>query len=305
MHMSTLEGPHPDSSHSIVVKPLARAASQDRMNVLLLGSDARSRREPGNTDTLVLCSIDYADRRVEWLSIPRDTRVQFPDGHFGKINESLAIGGPTLTKQLTEDLTGTPVHHYVLARFDGVVQLIDALGGVTLPVEHRMNYDTGDTRFGHIHLRQGMQRLNGEQALGFLRFRHDPLGDIGRTARQRELLTALTKQLFQPTNLMKLPGITRQATQMTETDLSMWELTRLVSEVPTYQHFRLVGATLPGSFHNPDPMVPGDQSYWIVNPVQTRYAAHLLFEKGCAWREPVQDMAYTTRWRPHKPPLEK
>ena len=160
------------------------SSTPGRTTVLLLGADMRPGDTMGNADVIMVASIDEQNHRIELMSVPRDTQVAFPDGKYRKINESLNMAGPELTMNLTENLLGMPIDNYALTYFDGLVQIINTVHGIDITVPKRMYYFTGDKKHGFIHLNPGMQTLNGEQALGFVRYRKDALGDIGRTARQ-------------------------------------------------------------------------------------------------------------------------
>ncbi|MBF8378799.1 LCP family protein [Alicyclobacillus mali] len=269
-----------------------------RETILVLGSDKRPQDPRGNADVLLVASLDDSHRRVELLSIPRDTQVAFPDGRYHKINEALASGGPEETCMLVEHLIGLPIDHYAIIRFDALVNMVDSIGGLDIDVPRNMDYRTGDKVYGVIHLRKGRHHLNGEQALQFVRYRHDALGDIGRTERQQAFLMALKDQLLRPQTLPRLPEVAIDAWKMIDTDMSLGDLSRLAAHAPQYQAYRTVHTTLPGSFHDPDPSIPGDLSYWVVNPVEARYVAKRFFADGEAPPRVIQDPRETRTWLP-------
>lgn len=273
-----------------------RTLRPDRQTFLLIGTDARPAQDLGNSDVLCVASLDEAQHRIEFLSIPRDTQVAFPDGRYHKINDALLQGGPELTVRVVETLIGLPIDHYAVTRFDGLVHIIDRLGGIDINVPRRMNYNTGDKTYGQIHLHPGLQRLTGEQALGFVRFRHDALGDIGRTSRQQNFLIALKDRLLRAEAIPQLPGIAMDFMKSVDTDASAFDLARFASEAPRYAGYKTIHETLPGSFHDPNPNRPNDLSYWVVNPRQARFVAKQFFEDGVIEENPVQDPSITQRW---------
>ncbi|WAH38911.1 LCP family protein [Alicyclobacillus dauci] len=268
----------------------------DRNTILLIGTDARAGDPLGNSDVLCVASIDEKNHRMELLSIPRDTQVAFPDGRYHKINDALMQGGPELTARVVENLIGLPVDHYAITRFDGLVHLINRIGGVPIDVPRRLHYITGDTTHGVIDLKPGRQQLNGEQALGFVRFRHDALGDIGRTARQQAFLVALKTQLLRPETIPKIPGMISDLASSMETDMSVIEVGKLASRAKAYATYDTIHETLPGSFHNPEPLDSDDLSYWVVNPKQARFVAKQFFEDGIVQSNPIQDPEQTRDW---------
>jgi len=270
----------------------------DRTNILLIGTDSRPADVSGNTDVLILCSIDDINKKIELLSIPRDTKVRYPNGSYAKINESLNIGGPSLTVNLVRELLKQPIDHYALTHFGGLVDIINTIGGIPVDVKERMFYNTGDKQYNIINLHPGYQTLTGAQALGFVRFRHDALGDIGRTLRQQEFLKALTQKLLQPTNIVHLPVLVHEFWGTMDTDMSIFDVASIATNAPNIKNYMLIHETLPGSFHDPDPSVLNDASYWIVNPQQASYAAAQFFSAGIVQANPIQDPDQTATWKP-------
>ncbi|UBV43397.1 LCP family protein [Deinococcus taeanensis] len=155
------------------------------------------------TDTLMLAQA-WPDGRVNLLSIPRDSWVNIPGFGWGKINSANVHGGAEMLMRSVQALTGLPVDGYALLSLNAVPALTDAAGGVTVDVGQAMKYDDNAGKL-HIDLKPGRQRLNGEQMVGFLRFRHDNLGDIGRIARQQQFVGALGAQVRNPLNVWRLP----------------------------------------------------------------------------------------------------
>lgn len=284
----------------LIANPVKRPA--DRINVLLIGTDSRPGDSSGNTDVLMLASIDNLHKRIELMSIPRDTRIAYPHGGTGKINQSLNLGGPQLTIQLVENLLQQPVDYYALTHFSGLVNIINTIGGLQVNVKERMYYNTGDQQWNLINLRPGVQTLDGTEALGFVRFRHDALGDIGRTERQQEFLAALSNKLLRPDTVSKLPTLVRQFWSTIDTNMSALEVSDIAAKARSFQNYQVIHETIPGSFHNPDPQIANDQSYWEVNPEQVGYAAGQFFESGIVQQNPVQDPSTTQNWQPPAKP---
>ncbi|GGJ10059.1 hypothetical protein GCM10010885_19030 [Alicyclobacillus cellulosilyticus] len=264
-----------------------------RTNILLIGTDTRPGETGGNTDVLIVCSIDNAHQRIELLSIPRDTRVQYPDGHYDKINASLDIGGPNLTLSLVEQLLQMRIDSYALTHFGGLVDIINTIGGITINVPEPMHYNTGDKQYGIIDLNPGVQTLTGEQALGFVRFRNDPLGDIGRTERQQQFLTALAHKLLQPQNIPRLPILVQEFWHTIDTNMSMLDILGVAYHAGQFKHYRIIHETLPGSFETLNGI-----SYWLVNPLQAKWVAKQFFDKGVVQANPIQTPSYTETWTP-------
>lgn len=265
------------------------AINKDRLNVLLLGNDARPGETFARADTIIVASLDFQNKRVAMLSIPRDTRVNIPGHGWHKINEALSIGQVDLLKKMIQDLIGVSVDRYALVNFEDFVKIVDTLGGVTLDVEKDMKYDTGDMV---INLRQGTQHLNGEEALGYVRFRHDALGDISRTERQQKFLAAILRQSLRPSTLLKLPKLIPQIAQAVDTDLTVREMLSLSKFAAGASSVQIVSQTLPGNF-----MTINGGSYWYVDPKQAKEVAYALFYDGLSGQQIVrEDLEPPSTW---------
>jgi polyisoprenyl-teichoic acid--peptidoglycan teichoic acid transferase len=270
-------------------------AEQDRINVLLIGTDTR----PGealngsNTDSLILASLDMKNKRIEMLSIPRDTLVDIPGHGKDKINTCLAIGGVQLTERVVANLLDQPIDFYAITKFGGVKEIVDAIGGVTINVDRNMYYVTGDKEDGVINLKKGLQTLNGTQALEYVRFREDALGDIQRTMRQQTFLKALKDKLLSVQTIPKLPWLIPQFFKMVDTNLPQADALKLASRAKVYSEQPLIHETLPGSFIEPNGI-----SYWEINPAQAKYEANQFFNYGKITSNPVQDPSITENWQP-------
>lgn len=224
----------------------------DRVHVLVIGTDITldHRRRVLNVaraDTLALVTFDPERGRIGVLSIPRDTRALIPGYGETKINASYAYGAAGLTIRTVEQLLGVRIPYYVKLGPHSFARIIDALGGVEVEVEKDLKYT--DSWAGYtIDLRKGRQHLTGEQAAAYIRFRHDPLGDIGRVERQHRLLRALMAQLKQPTTLLAAPRLLRAVSAHTDTNLGPAELLTLGVFALRVRDHPLQVHTLPGTF---------------------------------------------------------
>lgn len=211
--------------------PGARPAPKleaNRFTMLLLGADDR-RGQMGRSDTLLLCFVDLDAGKINLLSIPRDSYVEIPGRGWAKINAAYAYGGEELTRQAVERLIGMPVDHYLVVNMQGFKQIVETVGGVDLTIAENMNYDDPyDTPPLHIHLKKGTQHLSGEQALQYVRFRHDFESDWGRMKRQQVFLQAMAKTAIRPANLTRLPQLIKAAQENVRTTLSFGQVTQLI-----------------------------------------------------------------------------
>lgn len=250
-------------------------------NVLLLGSDARPGEKVGRTDTIIVAQV--SEDRIAMLSIPRDTRVKIPGHGYQKINAAAVYEGPELTAELVSDLIGQPIDNYMLVRWEGFMDIIDTLGGVDVNVAKSFSAYALDGDKQKIHFQEGMQHLNGREALAFVRYRSEAQGDIFRVGQQLELMKALVEQCKQPSTLLKLPLIVPDLYKNVETNMKMNELVALAKAGMNFKDSSVITQTLPGYFLNIDGI-----SYWGVDPEQARQVAYDLFFYGITTSQVVQ-----------------
>jgi LCP family protein required for cell wall assembly len=156
------------------------------------------------SDVIWAVNLDFANKRIYELSIPRDMVATLPNGTQGKINQAQSDGGVKEAKSVIAGWLGIPgFDRYVILRIDATKEFIAAIGGVNVYVKSSncLQYKRGctgdeldyDDSWGHlhIHLKEGMQHLNGEQAVAYMRFRHDWCSDPCRIKRQQQVLHAL------------------------------------------------------------------------------------------------------------------
>lgn len=223
-----------------------------RVNILVIGTDVTvgPRRQilpVSRADSLVLASFDPETSRISALSIPRDTRAAISGVGTTKINAAYAFGGPGLTVRTVEDLLGVKVDYYVKLGPQSFGHLIDAIGGIEIDVEKDMRYTDRWAGF-RINLRKGLQTLNGAQAEGYIRFRNDPLGDIGRVERQQKVLLALFGKMKSPAMIARAPQLIRAFMENTQTNLTPREVLTLGAFAVWLDAADLRTATLPGNF---------------------------------------------------------
>ncbi|AZI43139.1 LytR family transcriptional regulator [Deinococcus psychrotolerans] len=215
------------------------------------------------TDTIVLAQL-RASGEVELLSIPRDTWVNIPSvggsqAGYGKINAANRRGGPEVLVQAVQNLTGLPVDGYALLSLNALRDLTNASGGVDVNVPERMQYDDNAGKL-HVDLQPGMQHLSGPQVEGFLRFRHDNLGDIGRVTRQQLYLQSLSQKLTSPLNVWRWPSVIGALDRNTKAGLSREVISHTLGALLSGP--KINTHTLPGDF--------GPSGTWTANRSEIR-----------------------------------
>ena len=186
----------------------------EAQRVVLLGSDARA-EEASRSDTIVVAKAGGG-----MLAVPRDTLVEIPGVGEDKINAAFAYGGPDLTVETLEGLTGLPIDSHVVVHFDGVEDIVDSLGGITITVEEPIEFWI-DGR--PVSIPVGTQTLNGTEALAYVRYRGGPTADIGRIGRQQQFLQQLAREATSLEKLPRLPATARAVWRNVETDMNPLE----------------------------------------------------------------------------------
>jgi LCP family protein required for cell wall assembly len=193
-------------------------APPEALNVLLVGSDSRTSagdagkwvKNDQRTDSMMVVHVAADRKSVDVVSIPRDSWVDIPGYGEAKINAAYANGGPPLLIQTIEQLTGVRIDHMGIVDFTGFKEMTDALGGVKLTVP----VATQDSR---NYFKAGTYRMNGKQALGYVRQRHGlPNGDFDRMKRQQNWIRAVIKEAMSKgtlTDPIKLNNFLQAATK--------------------------------------------------------------------------------------------
>lgn len=240
-----------------------------RQNILLLGVDSNGADSDlwvgTRTDTMILLNIDPRTKTVNAISIPRDSKVYLPQGMgIQKINAAHAIGGIGMTIKTVEDTLGVKVDKYIMFHDEGVRAIVQALGGVDIYVEKNMHYNDNAGNL-HINFTKGKHHLTDKDVVEYLRFRHDAMGDIGRTQRQQWFLRGLLADLQKPETLAKIPQIISVTNKYVKTDMSPYEMTQYAALAKHFDMDNIEIAMLPGA-----PNKHGYTSYWILDPEKTQ-----------------------------------
>ena len=201
--------------HRVNASPTgSRPADSKGFDYVLVGSDSRQGLTPAQvkllntgtaqqaggsrTDSIILVHVPSGSGKPAMISLPRDSYVPIPGHGHNKINAAFSIGGPRLLVQTIEQATGVRIDGYVEIGFGGFASVVDSVGGVDICVPRNMK-----DAYAGINLKAGCQTLDGRNALGYVRARYsDPLGDIGRVARQRQFLAAIMHKALSPSTVL-------------------------------------------------------------------------------------------------------
>ena len=236
------------------------------------------------TDTIMVVKYSAKNQSASMLSIPRDTftgddekRARASD----KINSKYINGGAQDTLKEVNELTGLNIRYYLIVDTKALRDLVDAIGGVEFDVPIDMDYDDV-TQALHIHVKKGLQLLNGEQAEGVVRFRHNnnytsyPVSygdnDLGRMRTQREFLKILLKQLMKPTNITKINNLLKIAQEEVETNIDWNTAKGYVPSLFGFDTSHLVTNALPG-----EPKYANGVAVFIASQSKTKDLINTMF----------------------------
>ncbi len=240
----TLPGQEPEK-----IVRLTPPQPNERINLLLLGVDEGllpgGIRAATRSDTMMLASFDPKTGSLNVLSIPRDSRVDMPGrSKADKMGHAHAFGGVSLVVDTLEQLLDIPIHYYVRVDHGAFRRIIDAIGGVDYYVERDMFYEDPYQDL-YIDLKQGQQKLNGDKAEQYVRYRGNG-SDIDRIARQQKFLMAAIRQALKPANLLKVNNLVDIVMRSVYTNVDSSDVLRFLPYLDGFSDTRVSTYVLPG-----------------------------------------------------------
>jgi LCP family protein required for cell wall assembly len=228
MPMANLISSHASSGGSALLNPFAAWSNVADTDLLLLGVDEGG----SNTDVIATLRVEGGNSQI--TQIPRDSYVESSEYGPVKINALYGLGGVNALKQELSSRLGRPIQHHLIIKLSAIRRLADQIGGIEVDVPKRMLY-VDNTQHLSIDLQPGRQLLKGHDLEGFLRFRHDEMGDIGRLERQQLALKALFRKLTSAETLVRLPSLLMTSHQDVSSDLGPMELGGLITAMGSTQ----------------------------------------------------------------------
>lgn len=227
------------------------------VNVLIVGLDDVD--GASRTDAIALAIFDAENKALRIASIPRDSRVYIPGRSWDKINHAYVFGGMNLLRETLVNLTGIPIDYFVKVNYKSFPRIIDAIGGVDIYVDKKLQYNDYSGKL-FINIPKGQQHMDGKTALGYVRFRHDPLGDIGRVKRQQKFIDIVMQKLKSPSIITKIPTLVNEVIDAVDTDLAPLEALKLMQFANNLPADRITMFMAPGKSG-----FSKDVSYWILD----------------------------------------
>ncbi|MGG5253321.1 LCP family protein [Neobacillus sp. SM06] len=236
-------------------------------NILLLGSDARG-NEKSRSDTIMIASYNENKRTFKLASIMRDTYVQIPGYGKHKINAAFAYGGPELLRQTIKENFGVDLQYYAIVDFQGFVQVIDEAfpNGVEVNVEKEMS------AYIDVKLEPGLQRLNGQHLLGYVRFRHDAIGDFGRVQRQQKVIKLLGEQLSTFETIPKLPKLVGVVSPYINTNMDTTDILFMAKDYLTKKQGKVATIRIPVENSFTEPRISGEGDVLAIDLEKNKQA---------------------------------
>lgn len=221
----------------------------DRINVLIIGTDG------GRSDTLMVASYDSKHKLADIISVPRDTYNHIEGKNAAdqrKINAVYGfkgeIGGPEGLKKAVSRILGVTINYYVELDYEAVAKIVDTVGGVETDIPYKLDYDDPTAKPElHIHLSKGVQTLQGQNALEYLRWRKNndgshSMGDLERVKRQQAFVIKTVKQAMG----FKLPFVIKEVFSYLKTDMNIGDILYLSTQMIGIDFDQMKTYTIPG-----------------------------------------------------------
>lgn len=229
----TEEAEKPIKDNSFGITDLFTNSFKEPLTLLVLGLDARAGEtiDTARTDTIMVITINPDTQQIAAVSFPRDTYVLLPGYDHQKINSAMYYGGLDLLEKTIEYNFDITIDKYLALDFQAFQEIVDILGGIEVYTPSSMYYVASDI---HVELTPGYHNLNGEELLGYVRYRNDSAGDIGRISRQQYAIRALGEKASDLKTIIKAPAILDALGEHLYTDLTKQEL---LSVIKAYRDF--------------------------------------------------------------------
>lgn len=221
-------------------------------NILLLGADKNSNNQNGRSDTMMLMSINEKTKEIKLVSFLRDSYVAIPNHGKTRLNHAYMYGKAPLVINTIEYNYDINIDNYVLVNFDAFMKVVDAIGGVDVPITKReamaLNKEFKD--YGHFESGNSVH-LNGQKALAFSRIRHLD-SDFKRTNRQRIVINAIIQKVQTTQDKGKLLEIAKVVMPMVETDMKPLQISRFAMLMKKGFNFNVdsIGIPADGTYEN-------------------------------------------------------
>lgn len=232
-------------------------ADEDVYNILLIGTDSRKNDTSGRSDAIVLVSINNETHDITMTSILRDCYIYIPEVGGDRINAAYAYGGPELLIETIEQNFNIKINKYMQTNFFAFVDIVDALGGIEMTITDDEAKVMNETYITYINKMLGRPKeegllqgggnlkLNGVQALAYVRVRYLGNGDFDRSERQRKALMAVYEKI-QSSSALQINSLLTTFLPQIQTDMTESEcLSLLLNLADYYLNYEIHSLTIP------------------------------------------------------------
>lgn len=246
-------------------------SGKEPFNILLLGTDtgAFGRKEVrGNSDTMIIVTVNPAKKKLSLMSIPRDTMARMVGTEsfsVHKINAAYNIGGAKMAMKTTSKVLNVPIKYYISMNMGGMRKIVDGVGGVTVTPPLTFTYD------GYTFTKGKKVHLNGSQALAYSRMRYDdPRGDYGRQLRQREVIMSVLEHAMSFSTLKNLDSILGSVSTGLRTNLTFDSMVKIS------KNYRKCTSNMSSDYlHGVGAMI-GDASYQVMSDRELQRTSNIV-----------------------------
>ncbi|MFO1445492.1 LCP family protein [Bacillus sp. Bva_UNVM-123] len=242
-------------------------------NILLIGNDSHGKK--ARSDTMMIAQYHPKKGTYKLMSLMRDTYVDIPGHGKNKLNAAFAYGGPELLRQTIKENFDIDLQYYSIVDFDGFVNLIDEAfpKGIEIDVEKEMSAYIG------VKLEPGLQRLDGKHLLGYVRFRHDAVGDFGRVERQQKTMKEIAKQFTNFGTVAKLPKLMGVMTPFVNTNMDTTDILYIGKDFISKKNRQIETLRIPvdGTYRNE--RVNGSGAVLAIDFEKNKQAIHEFLAK--------------------------
>lgn len=264
-------------------KARAEESTGEIRHILLIGVDRRDDSWNGNSDTMILVSVNDEKKQVSMISLMRDTGVDIPGCGTHKLNYAYAYGGADLLLETIRQNFDVEIEDYISVDFKGMIEIVDAVGGVELTLSdaeascangciESLCSEQGLLSDGYLFPAGGTYLCDGMRAVGYARVRYVGNADYERTERQRTVVTEIIKKLKEM-SASDLLNFAMTAMSQADFNIRMTDLIELAGKASELSEYELVLDRVPydGLFYSQNEMLMPDWDETIARLKETIY----------------------------------
>lgn len=266
------------------IEKISEEAADGTYNMLLLGVDRRNEDWHGNSDAIILATVNHDAKKIFLTSFMRDLYAEIPGYGVMKLNTAHAIGGGPLIVETLENTYGVAIDNYARVDFNAMTDIIDALGGVDITMSDEEAKSANKSikemcklqgkKYKKNKLKSGGDlHLNGIQAVAYSRIRKVGNSDYERTQRQRKVLT----EMFKKAKSLKFREISRllnDVLPLVTHNVDQFTMVKLIADLPDMMQYEIVTERVPykDMYHSQGELLVPDLGATVAKLQETLYA---------------------------------